>query len=173
MKYQKCKKCKMEIPKKAKVCHHCGANQGMGCGTAIVILVFLVLLLSIPFMANKGDKTSSDKPATSKSESTSTTPQSSTPPETKYPTINGFIIGDKKGTTDDFGCTVKGVVANATGKDCDYVQITIGFYDENDTKITSGIDNVLNLKSGESWKYTVYGLGSDITSFRVEEITWY
>lgn len=104
MKYQKCKKCKMEIPKKAKVCHHCGANQGMGCGTALVILVFLVLLLSIPFMANgnKGDKSPSDKPATSKSESTSTTPQSSTPPETKYPTINGFIIGDKKGTTDDF-----------------------------------------------------------------------
>ena len=37
----KCMKCKMDIPKGAKVCPYCGSKQGMGCGVALVILLLL------------------------------------------------------------------------------------------------------------------------------------
>ncbi len=102
-----------------------------------------------------------------------TTAPEETPATTTYPKINGFLIGDREGTTYDGYCEVVGVVANATGYNCSYVQITIGFYNENDVKIDSGIDNILNLNAGETWQYEVTGFGDGITNFRIDDITWY
>lgn len=46
----KCMKCKMDIPKGAKVCPYCGSKQGMGCGTkaviAILVIVGVVMLIN-------------------------------------------------------------------------------------------------------------------------------
>ena len=102
-----------------------------------------------------------------------TTVPEETPVTTSYPKMNGFLIGDKAGTTYDGYCDVVGVVANATGYNCSYVQITIGFYNDNNVKIDSGIDTILNLNAGETWQYEVTGFGDDITSFKIEDISWY
>lgn len=190
----KCRKCKMDIPKGAKVCAFCGARQGMSCGGLIGAFVFVIVVIAVGSALINGNKNAqtSGTPTTSKSISTSTPksessnsttsetktdtsakPETTKSEETKYPTMNGFVIGEKKGTSDEYGCRVVGVVANGTGKDCRYVQITIGFYSKNGAKIDSGIDNVLNLGAGESWQYEVYGLGSNISSFKIEDISWY
>jgi hypothetical protein len=102
-----------------------------------------------------------------------TTAPEETPVTTTYPKINGFLIGDREGTTYDGYCEVVGVVANATGYNCSYVQITIGFYNENNVKVDSGIDNILNLSAGETWQYEVTGFGDGITNFIIDDITWY
>lgn len=102
-----------------------------------------------------------------------TTAPEETPVTTNYPKINGFLIGDREGTTYDGYCDVVGVVANATGYNCSYVQITVGFYNDNNVKIDSGIDNILNLNAGETWQYEVTGFGDGITSFKIDDITWY
>ena len=86
---------------------------------------------------------------------------------------NGFLIGDKNGEVDNDICKVEGIVMNATGETCSYAEITIGFYDKDGVKVTSGIDNILNLKHNEKWRYTVHGFGSGITTYKIEEITWY
>ena len=195
----RCRKCKMNIPNGAKVCGYCGARQGISCGGLIGAFVFVIVALFIVNAAvnyGKGGSTTSSKPTTTQSSSTSvptsstksdsskpstsstkadttTEPEMTQPETTKYPTMNGFVIGEKKGKSDEYGCRVVGVVANGTGKDCRYVQITIGFYSKNGAKIDSGIDNVLNLGAGESWQYEVYGLGSNISSFKIEDISWY
>lgn len=93
--------------------------------------------------------------------------------EVKIRYMNGFLVRDDGGTTDNDACEVNGTVLNITGGDCSYVQIDVGYYDDNGVKITSGLDNVLNLKKGEQWRFKAYGFGSGIKRYKIEEISWY
>lgn len=181
----KCKACKMDIPNGAKICPHCRTKQGTGC--AGVLAVLLILFIGIPILNGIGSANNKSKnessvqtttevtttPPISSHEIKTTTAASSENETTKLPKMNGFIIGDRDGTTYDDYCHIVGVVANATGQDCSYVQITIGLYNKNGVKINSAMDNVLNLAAGETWQYEVYGYGSGISEFKIEDITWY
>lgn len=51
----KCRKCKMEIPKGAKICPYCKSKQGIGCGGAIVLVVLIVVFCGIFFGKDKSD----------------------------------------------------------------------------------------------------------------------
>lgn len=93
--------------------------------------------------------------------------------EVKIRYMNGFLVRDDGGTTDNNTCEVNGTVLNITGGDCSYVQVDVGYYDDNGVKITSGLDNVLNLKKGEQWRFKAYGIGSGIKRYKIEEISWY
>lgn len=171
-KIKKCPKCKMDIDKKATICPHCRSKQGSS-GCAVIVVVLLVLAVLGVFR----NKNSENNPAVSSNVSTSatTTPESSDTEgtEKKLPTLNGFVIGERSGTNYDGYCEVIGVVGNGTGKDLSYVEITIGFYNKNGVKITSGIDNVLNLGAGETWQYDVLGFGDGISTYKIEDITYF
>lgn len=93
--------------------------------------------------------------------------------QAKIKYMNGFLVGDSSGETNGDSCTVSGIVLNATGSECPYAEITIGFYGSGNIKISSGIDNILNLKNNEQWRYTVYGFGTGIKNYKIEGITWY
>lgn len=189
---KKCKYCKQDIDKGATICPYCRKKQGIGCGTALIVIIAFIVLIIIIARMGSSKKTNSSSvivsttagTTTSVAESTdennetsapdeTTAPSETTSAETEYPQMNGFVIFEKKGESDSYGCTVNGIVGNATGRDCSYVQITIGFYDENGIKVASGLDNILNLKSGDIWKFSAYGYGSGIKKYQIEEIYWY
>lgn len=87
--------------------------------------------------------------------------------------MNGFLVRSDGGTVENSSCEANGIVMNLTGNDCSYVEVNVGYYDKNGVKITSGLDNVLNLKKGEQWRFKAYGFGDGITNFKIENITWY
>ncbi len=233
----KCKKCKMDIPKGAKICPYCNSKQGMSVGETIAALILIGIVLS--FVASIG-RTSREVDSRSGSATTSVAsedPYSSlkdlispacrsvgiSPSEIKVVTqldnweggeryqfsfngcnytadlnedgtlnkislgtnalyadgevkiryMNGFLVRDDGGTTQYESCEVNGIVMNITGKDCAYVQVDIGYYSDSGTKIASGLDNVLNLKNGEQWRFKAYGIGSGIAKYKIEDISWY
>lgn len=87
--------------------------------------------------------------------------------------LKGFLVRADGGSTEYGTCEANGIVMNLTGADCSYVQIDVGFYDKNGVKITSGLDNVLNLEKGGQWRFKAYGFGDGITNYKIEDISWY
>ena len=203
-----CKRCKMAIHDKAKVCPYCQLKQKQNANALSVLLclpiglgAFLVTILIINANINKftGSPTSSTVAQTAKTTESVQTPQTTTAQQesissaveqapttpshettasnaetsTTYQKYNGFIIGDKQGTNHGDYCEVIGVVKNVSGHNCSYVAVTIGFYNANGTKITTGLDNILNLNNNEQWQYTVLGFGSNIETFKIENIEWF
>lgn len=58
----KCRQCKLDIPKGAKICTHCGAKQGMGCGGLLGIVILIAIAIPVLngfFEAKNGNSTSS------------------------------------------------------------------------------------------------------------------
>lgn len=172
-----CKKCKMDIPDGAKVCHHCGAKQGIGCGTAILVIFIIGVVLSALAGIGRGARQAEQQMNTPQQTTASTTTAGTTTgasqSETDRQVMNGFVIGDKQGEINDGMCRVIGVIGNGTGKDCEAVTITIGFYSESGVKVTSGVDTVLNLRAGESWQYEVLAMGSNIATYKIDDIEWF
>lgn len=72
----KCKKCKMDIPKGAKICPYCNSKQGIGCGTVILVAVCIVIIIFaisavsniIKGYNNASSETASSQPVISRSE---------------------------------------------------------------------------------------------------------
>lgn len=87
--------------------------------------------------------------------------------------MNGFLVRSDGGTVENGVCEANGIVMNLTGVDCSYVEVDVGYYDKNGVKVTSGIDNVMNLKNGEQWRFKAYGFGDGITNYIIQDITWY
>lgn len=232
----KCMKCKMDIPKGAKVCPYCGSKQGMGCGVALVILLLLGgFVYFIQGVARDHSDESSNASGASSvvsedpyagviSTISSACKSVGIAPsqivnvsqienwengeqyqfsydgvkftaalnsdgtvdgiycgtnkmydngEAVIRYLKGFLVRTDSGTVEYGTCEVNGIVMNLTGADCSYVQIDVGFFGKDGVKITSGLDNVLNLKKGEQWRFKVYGFGDGITNYKIEDISWY
>lgn len=56
---KKCKHCKSEIDKKAKVCPHCRKKQGMPKWLLVIIIIFAILIIAS--IGNSGNKDNNDK----------------------------------------------------------------------------------------------------------------
>jgi hypothetical protein len=84
------------------------------------------------------------------------------------------LVLDKRSlgtTSDDYVGYVKGVVVNKCDHDLSYVQVEINFYHPDGTLDNSGLANVNNLGSGDSWAFKTPETDSDSGTWRVEKIT--
>ena len=155
-----CRKCKSEIDKRATKCPHCQASQTSGCMTALAVVIVIAAIGALPKLAN-----------VNKEQSASSAPKTTTATTKK----TNFEAGEAKWTYyNDLGyCEVTGSLKNVSGKDYSYAEVTYGFYDSTGAKVGSGIDNLLNFKNGDTWKYTVIGYGKDISKCKLEEISAY
>lgn len=67
MKANKCRKCKMDIPKGAKICPYCKSKQGSGLGgvlaAIIVIFVFIPIAYNVIVGASRGRSDSRNSPS--------------------------------------------------------------------------------------------------------------
>jgi hypothetical protein len=72
--------------------------------------------------------------------------------------------------SDEYSWYVKGIVKNTCDHDLSYVQVEINFYRPDGTVSDSGLANVDNLGSGDSWSFKALGVDSGGT-WRVEKIS--
>lgn len=146
-----CPKCKMEIPKKATMCPHCQSRIGGFSLSSVLaaVVIIIIVIVGIGTIATSGDKSGGD--------------------------IGTVHLEGKCSTeVDEFGVRYyTGTIRNDTSRNYTYVDVTIGFYDENGVKLGSGLDNVLNLGSGETWKFSVVCMYDNAKSAKVENIDFY
>lgn len=188
----KCRKCKMNIPNGAKICAYCGTRQGISCGGLIGAFVFVIVALFIVNAAvnyGKGDDTTSSKPTTTKSSSTPITSNSiksdssvSSTPSTEADTTVGSKEEKQAILFEDVQCikkdiagmeqtTVSGYCINNSGKSFDYFDLTVGFYDDNGTRLSTGMANTLDFAPGDKWFFTVIDLTPGITKYKIEGVS--
>lgn len=188
----RCRKCKMNIPNGAKVCGYCGTRQGISCGGLIGAFVFVIVALFIVNAAvnyGKGDSTTSSKPTTTKSSSTSV-PTSSTKSDSSKPSTSStkadttaepeerkkdILFEDVQCVTKNIDgmeqTTVSGYCVNNSGKSLDYFDLTVGFYDDNGTRLSTGMANTLDFAPGDKWFFTVIDLSPGITKYKIEDVS--
>lgn len=69
---------------------------------------------------------------------------------------------------------IRGVVTNNANKDFSYIQVSIGLYTEDNTKVAACFDNMSNLASGSKWEFDMYCTGwRSATSYQVEQVTYF
>jgi hypothetical protein len=70
--------------------------------------------------------------------------------------------------SDDYVGYVTGTVKNTCDRSFDYVQVEINFYHPDGSLEDSGLANVNNLQSGDSWHFKTISQGSGGGTWRVE-----
>jgi hypothetical protein len=73
--------------------------------------------------------------------------------------------------SDDYVGYVTGTVKNTCDRSFDYVQVEINFYHPDGSLEDSGLANVNNLQSGDSWHFKTISQGSGGGTWRVEKVS--
>lgn len=128
---KKCKYCKSEIEKDAKVCPNCRKKQGISKG---LIICIGIIFLAIGIAASNGENSSEE------GEKFSHTVEKS------YLDSSGYNY------------YIEGTVTNNRDKDYSYVQIEFVCYDKDGNNLGTAIDNTNNLLKKETWKFKAFGL---------------
>ena len=56
------------------------------------------------------------------------------------------------------------------GADKSYVQITFDVFDREGNRVGTALDNINNLRSGETWKFKAHYFGEGARSYRVSKL---
>lgn len=146
---KKCKYCREEIDKKAKICSHCRKPQGSPI-LRIIIGVIIGLALII-FFANNIDYyyfPITYIPVTSNRERDNFS----------------YIITDSKRDNSNIAYYIEGIVTNNTSNSYSYVQIQFVCYDKNGINLGTVMANTNNISSYEKWKFNATGIFDDAKS---------
>lgn len=158
---KKCKYCKSEIDKKAKICPMCRKKQGNK--TPIIIIVIIILFIIIA--------TSGGNNTTAPSENSTGNSNVNNQVQEKFTLQEGH-----KGYSDEFGLGyyIEGSIQNNTDKVYSYVQVTFNLYDSEGAQVGSALANVNNLEGKGVWKFKAIGSLGDaekVASYKLIEIT--
>ena len=134
---KKCKYCKSEIDKKAKVCPNCRKTQGSSI-VRIIIGVIIGLIIIAAIASGSG---------------------SSNTTEEKFDYEITSQYADEYG----FSYYVEGTVKNNKDKDYSYVQIEFVCYDSDGNNLGTAVDNTNNLLGNQTWKFKAIGLFTNQT----------
>lgn len=158
---KKCKYCKSEIEKDAKICPNCKKKQNK-----IPVWVIIIIVVVI-FAAIGGSNGSSNN---SSNNSNSSTSKKKTESKEKF----SIIEGTEKGYSDDYGFAyyIEGTIQNNTDKTYSYVQVSYNVYDSNNNNLGTCIANNNNLGGKETWKYKAIcsGDAKSIATYKLNEI---
>lgn len=118
------------------------------------ITIVVIFILGVIFAPKEEKAKVVDKP-------TSETSQDEAKEETKPDEKAAYEIADLK--VDDSGFTPKatGILKNNTDKDKSYIQIQFAVKDADGNKLGTAIDNINNLKAGETWKFEATSFSTD------------
>lgn len=108
-----------------------------------------------------GNNNNNNKDTTQKSQQSKTTEQS----QKKVKVLNHELY------TKDYSAGVKGKIKNVSGKELGYVEITVRFFDSEDTRIAEGLDNFSELGAGTTATFDAMYMGqepSKIDSYELE-----
>ena len=98
---------------------------------------------------------------------TTTTSVSTDIPQTEEVTpAQDYEITELTEVTDDFLYAVSGILKNNTDRDKSYVQVKIPVYDADGNKLGDCLDNVNDLKAGQTWKFKASYLGESVEGMK-------
>ena len=135
---KKCRHCKSEIDKKAKICPNCSKNQTNP--FIKVLLIFVGVIVLIGACSSLMDDVEKEQKERFTHEVTKEYNNS---------------IGEHY---------IEGTVKNETDKEYSYVQIEFVCYDADGNNLGTAIDNTNNLLANETWKFKAMGLFTDKTT---------
>mgnify|MGYP006382278131 CR=1 FL=1 len=131
-----CKACGKEVAKGVKRCPHCGKdNRNFFKKHKILTVIISLLLLGVAVGGGAS---------------------------------GGSDVGEKyevkitNAYNDEFALYIEGTVTNNSGRDLTYVQILIPTYDADGNKVGDAMDNINNLKDGETWKFKAMDLSGGV-----------
>jgi hypothetical protein len=191
-----CKKCNMIYADHANVCYKCGGRLGskrnpmpqdqevMGTskkkGHPILCIVAVFLIWGI--VSNLGNSSQSSSNTTNQSSQTNV--QSTSQEESDLQKKRQEYLSQFDWYNNDFGvkldsakseygiAKISGRAISINGKDYSYVQVEIGIYNENGSKIGSAYSTISNLKSGVTWQFEALGtVSSNKWKYKVEEVS--
>ena len=80
--------------------------------------------------------------------------------------VQDYEITELQEITDDFLYAVSGILKNNTDRDKSYVQIKIPVYDSDGNKLGDCLDNINDLKAGQTWKFKASYLGESVEGMK-------
>ena len=134
----KCKACGNEIAKGVKRCPNCGKDNRSFVARHKVLsaIAILVVLGGVGGAMSEGEAVEEGNEVVEK--------------EVK---VDKYQVEITSGYNDGYALYIEGTVTNNSGRDLSYVQILIPTYDADGNKVGDAMDNINNLKDGETWKF--------------------
>ena len=143
----RCKACGNEVAKGVKKCPNCGKDN-RSCVARHKILsaiAILVVLGGVGGAMSEGEATEEVNEIVEK--------------EVK---VDKYQVEITSGYNDGYALYIEGTVTNNSGRDLSYVQILIPTYDADGNKVGDAMDNINNLKDGETWKFKAMDLSGGV-----------
>ena len=129
-------------------------------GFVLLVGLLVCLVACVAFMGGDSDTNSSD---TNSSDSWSQEQQ-----EVKQNTdVDKYQVQILDSRSDGFATYITGTLV--ADRDYSYVQILIPCYDADGNKLGDAIANVNNLNKGESWKFEVMSIDTNVASFDINK----
>ena len=134
----KCKACGNKVAKGVKRCPNCGKDNRSFVVRHKVLsaIAILVVLGGVGGAMNKGEVVEEENEIIEK--------------EVK---VDKYQVEITSGYNNGYALCIEGTVTNNSGRDLSYVQILIPTYDADGNKVGDAMDNINNLKDGETWKF--------------------
>jgi len=75
-----------------------------------------------------------------------------------------------------YSVEIKGIVKNGKNEDYSYVSVEFSIYDAEGNNMGTAMDNMNNLASGETWKFSASSIGwfeDEPVSFKLADVTYW
>lgn len=157
---KKCKYCRTEIDKKAKICPNC-LNKQSSIGDAIlcVIVAIGIFIGLFAFTVSNNDTDYGDDLF-------------------ETPTSNSVTLLDgHTGSVDGpYSYQINGIIQNNRSREYSYIQVEFYVYDASGNILDTCLANNSGLAANRSWKFTAFcyfpnGNSKDVVSYKLKEIT--
>ena len=143
----RCKACGNEVAKGVKKCPNCGKDNRSFVARHKVLsaIAILVVLGGVGGAMSEGGAVEEVNEIIEK--------------EVK---VDKYQVEITSGYNDGYALYIEGTVTNNSGRDLSYVQILIPTYDADGNKVGDAMDNINNLKDGETWKFKAMDLSGGV-----------
>ena len=143
----RCKACGNEVAKGVKKCPNCGKDNRSFVARHKILsaIAMLVILGGIGGAMSEGGAVEEVNEIVEK--------------EVK---VDKYQVEITSGFNDGYALYIEGTVTNNSGRDLSYVQILIPTYDADGNKVGDAMDNINNLKDGETWKFKAMDLSGGV-----------
>ena len=143
----RCKACGNEVAKGVKKCPNCGKDNRSFVARHKILsaIAMLVVLGGVGGAMSEGGAVEEVNEIVEK--------------EVK---VDKYQVEITSGFNDGYALYIEGTVTNNSGRDLSYVQILIPTYDADGNKVGSAMDNINNLKDGETWKFKAVDLSGGV-----------
>ena len=143
----RCKACGNEVAKGVKKCPNCGKDNRSFVARHKILsaIAMLVILGGVGGAMSEGGAVEEVNEIVEK--------------EVK---VDKYQVEITSGFNDGYALYIEGTVTNNSGRDLSYVQILIPTYDADGNKVGDAMDNINNLKDGETWKFKAIDLSGGV-----------